>query len=717
MNTTQTNCVYVDTRAVLDVGSEREREREKEREREREKDISRRIMSSSSARNSAGDGASLLSFGAVIRRRLVEEMLRSVRSSEAEWSVLIMDALTTKVMSSVVRMSEVLDDGVSLVEDISKNREPFPRMNGVYFVQPTPAAVKTLIADFRSERRKLYKRAHIFFTSTVPASLLAQIKASPELLRNLATLKQVNLELLVVDSQAFVTGQPTALRTLYSEGAGGLDDPEPAECVEVISKRLATAFESLREMPSIRYFAPRPSSPIADHPSLGTLSQRVAERVYTILSQDSQLGHHAETCDLLVIERGVDPVSPCIHDFYYEPMAYDLLEIDAENSSYKYSVETNKGSREERLVILNDLDPLWMDLRFMHVGEALLSLDKKTRKFGSKNKAASMQAGGGSGGGALSTRDLKNLVQALPQFREQLSKLALHVEIASKINETITGKQLDKFGELEQNIVLGDSHGKELIKVFQEDHDSDKFDRLRLLLCYFATHPGKLDTVQKQLQWQKLARLSAEDMNAINNMQYIGVQLRSDDHGAGGGSKNLKFGAKKNRYKSTHDRLSRRERKERATGKGDEEEEEWGLSRFQPLVMDLLEDYSAGTLSKSEYPFVREPDNMENNDKPIPIKSARTSRSTTSVVGETSDVLSRKVESSLHLGKRRLVVFIIGGATRAELRVRDATLSTVTRVHLCDRKIENHTPSCRIAALRIHSLSCITYVSLSLSLI
>lgn len=85
--------------------------------------------------------------------------------------------------------------------------------------------------------------------------------------------------------------------------------------------------------------------------------------------------------------------------------------------------------------------------------------------------------------------------------------------------------------------------------------------------------------------------------------------------------------------------------------------------------MDLLEDYSAGTLSKSEYPFVREPDNMENNDKPIPIKSARTSRSTTSVVGETSDVLSRKVESSLHLGKRRLVVFIIGGATRAELRV------------------------------------------------
>ena len=460
--------------------------------------------------------------------------------------------------------------------------------------------------------------------------------------------------------------QSSALTDLYSEGSS--DTPKFAETIETMSRRLATAFESMKEMPSIRYFAPKPSSPIPEHPSLGSISQQVADRVFTMLTQDSQLGHNAETCDLLVIERGVDPVSPSIHDFFYEPMAYDLLEIDAENSSYKYSIETQKGSREERLVILNDTDPLWVDLRFMHVGEALLTLDQKTKKFGSKNKAASISTG--SAGGALSTRDLKNLVQALPQFREQLSKLALHVEMASKINDTIGSKRLDKFGELEQNIVLGDSHGKELIKVFQEDTDSDKFDRLRLLLCYFSTHPGKLDTVQKQLQWQKLARLSAEDMNAINNMQYIGVQLRSEKQGAGS-SKNLSFGGKglKNRYRSqTH--LARRERKEVSGGKsGEEEEEEWGLSRFQPLVMDLLEDYSSGTLSKAEYPYVREPDNSETNNKPIPIKSARTSRSTTATVGETSDMLSRKVENSLHLGKRRLVVFIIGGATRAELRV------------------------------------------------
>lgn len=102
-------------------------------------------------------------FGPSIRRRIVDEMLRSVRKNgsvngedhdNAEpptdvWSVLIMDAFTTKIVSSVVRMSEILDDGITLVEDINKNREPFPRMNGIYFIEPKVAAVKQLISDFK----------------------------------------------------------------------------------------------------------------------------------------------------------------------------------------------------------------------------------------------------------------------------------------------------------------------------------------------------------------------------------------------------------------------------------------------------------------------------------------------------------------------------------------------------------------------------------------
>ena len=39
----------------------------------------------------------------------------------------------------------------------------------------------------------------------------------------------------------------------------------------------------------------------------------------------------------------------------------------------------------------------------------------------------------------------------------------------------------------------------------------------------------------------------------------------------------------------------------------DEDEEQWALSRFVPVVQELVEDLAAGTLSADDYPPVRAP--------------------------------------------------------------------------------------------------------------
>jgi len=48
---------------------------------------------------------------------------------------------------------------------------------------------------------------------------------------------------------------------------------------------------------------------------------------------------------------------------------------------------------------------------------------------------------------------------------------------------------------------------------------------MRLLLCYFATHPGKLDA-KHQESWSSIAKLSAGGMHTICNLQYLGVELQ-----------------------------------------------------------------------------------------------------------------------------------------------------------------------------------------------
>ena len=53
-------------------------------------------------------------------------------------------------------------------------------------------------------------------------------------------------------------------------------------------------------------------------------------------------------------------------------------------------------------------------------------------------------------------------------------------------------------------------------------HTALLLPQVRLLMCYSATHVEKLDATRQQ-QWQKVARLTPADMDAITNLEYLGV--------------------------------------------------------------------------------------------------------------------------------------------------------------------------------------------------
>jgi hypothetical protein len=50
---------------------------------------------------------------------------------------------------------------------------------------------------------------------------------------------------------------------------------------------------------------------------------------------------------------------------------------------------------------------------------------------------------------------------------------------------------------------------------------------------------------------------------------------------------------------------------------GEEGEEQWVLSRFYPLLQDVLEDVVAGRLSDEEYPYVRHPPPATTQSEPL----------------------------------------------------------------------------------------------------
>mmetsp|Transcript_2934 Transcript_2934/g.6104 ORF Transcript_2934/g.6104 Transcript_2934/m.6104 type:complete len:355 (-) Transcript_2934:32-1096(-) len=288
------------------------------------------------------------SFRAEIRKRLLEDMLGAVHEASKQWSVLVVDELTVRILSKACTMTELMEAGVSLVEHLHIKRQPMPNASVIYFIRPTQKSVNQLIEDFASEKKPMYQCASVFFCSKIRPALLTSIKSAPKVLERLVDLKEVNVEVLALEPRVFVTENTDALRVLYGKNAAQSLRFEMT--IESIATRLATVFASLNEFPSIRFAAPKASSgtqPTTDtEAARSRLAQQVAQRVHaqlsTLQSQSASIPAHA-TCDLLVVDRTLDLVAPVVHELTYEAMCYDLLPHEGDSFSYATTTQVGRG--------------------------------------------------------------------------------------------------------------------------------------------------------------------------------------------------------------------------------------------------------------------------------------------------------------------------------------------------------------------------------------
>lgn len=624
-------------------------------------------MSISDSDSSHG-GAEYKTFRQITRDRLLYEMLRStkVKDSKATWKVLIMDKLTVKIMSNSCKMADITDEGVSLVEDLYKRRQPMPAMDAIYFMQPLKDNVMMFLSDM-SGKRPLYKKAYVFFSSSVSRELVAHIKKDPSVLPRIGALSEMNLEYFAIDSQGFITDHERALEELFAENAE--NSRKYDACLNTMATRVATVFASLREFPFVRYRAAKSSLDASTVTTLRDLvPTKLAAGVWNCLARYKTTipdFPQRETCELLIVDRSVDQIAPIIHEWTYDAMCHDLLNM--EGNKYVQEVLSKSGSVERKEVLLEEHDPVWLELRHAHIADASEKLHDKMTNFVSRNKAAQIHQNSRDGG-ELSTRDLQKMVQALPNYSEQIDKLSLHVEIAGKINKVIREFGLREIGQLEQDLVFGDAGTKELIEFLRNHQDASRENKLRLMMIYAAIHPDKFEG-DKGTKLLQLARLSGDDAIAVNNMRCLG---NTDSKKSTTGVFSLKFDVHKKKHGA---------RKER-----NGEEGTWALSKFYPMIEELIEKLSKGELPKNEYQCMNEPSPTFHgtlqtasslNSSPVHTAHSMRSRRTPTWArprgsddGYSSDSVLRHASSSdfKKMGQR-IFVFIIGGATRSELRV------------------------------------------------
>ncbi|CAO1624396.1 unnamed protein product [Parajaminaea phylloscopi] len=557
-----------------------------------------------------------------------ERYLSSIRSVQppSRWKVLVVDSFTQALLNSVLKLNDILQQNVSTIENIERGRQPQPTFEACYLLTPTSANVDRIIRDLSPQpqgRSPQYAAGHIFFVDGLSEQLLHKLTSSPAE-PQLRQLIELFSNFWPSEAQAFSLKSPRSFFSLFQPigGAYGLDQSEALAAIEdeltFSTQALLNVCVTLNEFPQIRYYNPQ-------HPALGALApvgpnqgasnsayggsarlarlgggsnassptavngehftKRLALRLQQAL--DSYVQDNQPTPDpgrpkgvLFITDRSMDTAAPLLHEFSYQAMANDLLPIE-EGTRYHYCFQNAEGHSEEKDAVLSDEDAVWTGIRHLHIAEAI---DRLSRDF----QAHAGEAGAYSNN-ASSLNDMRDMLASLPHMQETKDKLSLHLTMAQDCMARFEKTRIPQQAMVEQNCATRlTPEGQKPRTLVEEmvplldDRSVSNADKVRIIALYIMYCEGVNDEDRKRLFQH--ARLGLHEMDAVNNLVHLGAQVVKDPS-----------------QSSAWDGWFRKGKRRQQPG-----ENEYELSRYQPLVKLMIEDHFAGKLEQSTYPYVRD---------------------------------------------------------------------------------------------------------------
>jgi len=601
----------------------------------------------------------------IVMNRIQTDVLQSCSSKFPGYMVLIVDEASTRIISSCVGMYKLMESRVNLVEDLTKNRAPYRQSAPIYFLSPTLDSVNRLIEDWTYSKKKkpLYADSiFLYFTKALPDDLLQKIKACKPLVKRLKAFNEVNIDFIASEIRAFHFDMESSFAPLNRKNHTTTTNAE-AEAISLsIASKLVTLCAQLNEYPHIRY---RSSSPVAS--SLAThFHQKLTEYIG---SNETWWYHgdaeHAERgrATLLLLSRADDCLSPLLHEFTYQAMVYDLLDVNREKITYTAEMagsvdpDGNAVENMDKDALLNDDDELWVELRGKHIADVIQILSGRIREIVNSSTGVALSAKG-SKAKALSLTQMSNALRALPEYREVMSKLTQHMNMAHRCMDIFNSENLIDLSDLEQTLATGKTdEGKDpKVADMVEQVESalgeagNILSRFRLLAIFIVSQDGLRPEDEERLM--NAARLDPFYRKALQNFEILGIPMVK----AAQGGNRLSMSLRKAGMKLI------------SKGNTDNSDSQYASSRFACELKGILQELQENKLSLDDFPSVlpMPVQNVESSGHSSMAKSVRSSTggSRFSRRGTTDST----TESGAKLFGARQIVFMAGGACYSELR-------------------------------------------------
>ncbi|XP_032380885.1 syntaxin-binding protein 3 [Etheostoma spectabile] len=531
----------------------------------------------------------------IVWKRIKDTIITDCKNSEV-WKVLILDPFTTKLLSSCCKMSDLMSEKITIVEDLFKSREPVPEMKAIYFMSPTAECVDAFIADFKTKPK--YKAAYVYFTDYCPDDLFNNMKLYCA--KYIRVCKEINMSFMPLEAQVFTCDNPGAFQRIYSPKS-----QDKTKTLETLADQLVTLCATLDEYPGVRY-----KNNMVNAKILAEMVDNKLAKHYEL--DDSGKKKEKTQAQLLIVERGIDPVSPILHELTYQAMAYDL--IDIQNDTYKYKAKD--GS--EKQALLNEDDMLWVKLRHKHIADVSEQIRKLVKEISASKKE-------GKPDGKITISNLAQMMKKMPAFRKQVTEKTIHLQLAEDCMHHFANN-VEKLCKAEQDLAVGlDVEGvkvkdpmRTLLPVLLNPYSTH--DKIRAVLLYIFSLNGTTDeNLSKLIQHVKIE----DEREFILNWKELGVPIITSPS----------FFSRK---------PTRRDRSQDQT---------YNLSRWTPVIKDVMEDAVENKLDTTEWPHQSECPAAWNGSGAV---SARQKH-------KASSQDDRRTGS-------RLIIFVVGGISYSEMR-------------------------------------------------
>ena len=570
----------------------------------------------------AGDN---LNLRELVTKRFLTDVLDEAASKTEGWMILVMDDAATRVISSVLTMYDIMEKRVTLVERLGNVRQPYKDMDVIYLISPEMESTNAVIKDFTSESKAKYGDVHLFYLDQLSTPTMNLLQSSSVLVDRIQTLKEINMDFVTSERNVFHFDTPDSLAKMYGKLP---DNSHPWK----MARQLATLCITIGEQPAIRY---QGSSQYARE-----IGVKLNEHLKEFRESNPSIqfrgdpGSNKERAQILILDRTYDVTTPLMHEYTYQAMANDLLNI--EDGVVSIKVETRGGGGAKKQALLNENDELWVEMRHTHIATVIKAITERMKDMMANNAGAALASESGAN---MSISEMSAALKKLPEYQQTMSNLGQHVSLAQQCMNSFTG---DTFAlcQLEQTITTGQNEegGKPRSSEIEAEISEalkttclSKLARLRILAILLTSPKGSADS-----SFVAGLGLTSEEQAVLNSFDQLASTMRSQTR-AGKTVFSGMFGGRSKNTRETDDDVPD--------------------TRHIHEVKDILSQLCSGDLPKDAFPALG-PSAAGKKSEPV-AESKRTRKH----FGGADN------KASVQYKGGRAMVFVAGGLSYAEMRV------------------------------------------------